>query len=296
MNRRLKPFRRLTDPSWKALGFTLVELLVVIAIIGILVGLLLPAVQAAREAARRSSCGNNLLQMGVALHHYQFNTEKLPSGVLDDSSGPIRAEPIGRHVSWTVQILPQIEESVAYRQFDQQAGAYSAKNLPVRKHRVPIYVCPSSPDFQTEDGEIWSTYAGCTGGTETPIGLDNTGLFFLNSQVRDHEISDGTTYTIAIGEHGSDGPMLNWTSGTRATLRNTGHPINLLRGYPQATGNADDSPVDPLFVGGFASYHSGGAMFLFADGSIKFLSQGIDAETFQSMGDRADGKLIEQQW
>ena len=90
-------------------GFTLVELLVVIAIIGTLVGLLLPAVQQAREAARRSSCGNNLKQIGTALLNFESAKKAFPAGYslfLPTNGGPCWG--------WATFILPYMEQADIY--------------------------------------------------------------------------------------------------------------------------------------------------------------------------------------
>ncbi len=292
-------------PLGKSTAFTLVELLVVIAIIGILVGLLLPAVQAAREAARRTQCANNLMQLGLAIHHYEFNFEHLPSGCINPE-GPIRNEPIGRDVSWIAQILPQIEEGAAFAQFDSQAGAYAAKNLPVREHTISTLRCPSEPRMSRNDKLALSSYAGCYHDQEAPIDVDNNGLLFLNSEIRFSDIRDGSTYTLLLGEAPITPDNLGWTSGTRATLRNTSGIVPprddrqlaaiQQAGGPNAAADADAAQtkqIESLYVGGFGSYHTGGANFVLADGSIHFIGQSIDPKTFQYMGNRADGQMIE---
>ena len=271
----------------KRRAFTLVELLVVIAIIGILVGLLLPAVQAAREAARRTKCANNLTQLGLAVHLFEFSAEHLPSGVINPD-GPIRNEEIGQHVSWTVQILPFIEQRNAYKQFDQQAGTYASQNEPVRRLPIPTLRCPSSPARPPENGPGLSDYAGCHHDREAPIDADNNGLLFLNSKVRYSEILDGSSQTILLGEVIAFPASFGWASGTRATLRNTS-------GFEELKNSPNDTDLpesDSLFVGGFGSHHIGGAQFTFADGSTRFLSNRINPELFRQYGNRADGELL----
>ena len=275
-------------------GFTLVELLVVIAIIAILIAMLLPAVQAAREAARRASCLNHVAQLGLALHNYEMAFEVLPPGVVNPD-GPIRNVEEEYHVSWMVQILPFVEETVAFERFDFQGGAYSPRSAQVRGHVVELYLCPSSSFLRSEGrGIIPTHYAGCHHDVEAPIDVDNHGTLFLNSHVRYRDISDGTTKTILVGEKTLDPQDLGWVSGTRSTLRNGGSFVQQTRHTappPLLTGEESED-TSPEAVGGFGSAHPGGANFLFADGSTRFLSETIDTTILRHLANRADGELV----
>ncbi len=117
-------------------GFTLIELLVVIAIIAVLVAILLPAVQQAREAARRSSCKNNLKQIGLAFHNYHDVYSALPYTAEGTYS---------MSCPLLVAILPFLEQSAVFDSYKADEVAYSANNLVVMRTMMPsVYVCPST--------------------------------------------------------------------------------------------------------------------------------------------------------
>ena len=134
----------------KRVGFTLVELLVVIAIIGVLVALLLPAIQAAREAARRSSCGNNLKQLGLALHNYHDARKIFPNSTISTQynvyyqSGGATGTNMGP--TWVTAILPFIEGSNVITLYNKNAFYMeAAANVSFRSSNLPFMICPSDP-------------------------------------------------------------------------------------------------------------------------------------------------------
>ncbi len=286
-------------------GFTLIELLVVIAIIAILIALLLPAVQQAREAARRTQCKNNIMNVGLALHNYMMAHETLPSGCVNET-GPIGALPSGYHMGWATQILPFLEQPNAYRKIDFNQSVYSAANKPVRAYQLNVFLCPSDANTQVRqsvvDGEVTlvaiMNYKGVHHSAEAPIDVDQDGVLFLNSSIGYEDLADGSTNTLFVGESlGRLDNALGWMSGTRSSLRNAGSGINQRdpsAPNPWSYSSEIKENEDPLAVGSFSSPHVGGAHFLLGDGSVRFLSENIRAQTFSHLANRHDGELLEE--
>ncbi len=228
-------------------GFTLVELLVVIAIIGILVGLLLPAVQAAREAARRMQCSNNLKQLQLAILNYESTYKRLPAlGYIGRRGNP----GIGRGnwpYSYTMQILPFIEQSNLYNAHqslakpggrglptpwshepghfvDDTERAWAAQNWLVD---IPTLICPSdTPPTDRRESPSLINYKVCVGDdyhqnhfTPDQAGRDNRGIYQRNRWLKMSGIVDGTSNTISLGERVAGGNPRDILGGVALNMR-----------------------------------------------------------------------------
>jgi len=210
-------------------GFTLVELLVVIAIVGVLIALLLPAVQAARESARLVQCKSNLRQIGLATLNFHDAHNSFPPARLryrmyleDDCE---TTQP-----SWFVRILPFLEQSGVYQQWDVNAS-YESHPLEVREFLPSSYVCPtrrSVSEAVVDSGMVLQniSYAcGCQG--EEMVELhggavgdyagnhgDLTGGFF-GEEFAYHRGGNGTGVIISSRPRCQSGAPIGWIDRIR---------------------------------------------------------------------------------
>jgi prepilin-type N-terminal cleavage/methylation domain-containing protein/prepilin-type processing-associated H-X9-DG protein len=201
--RRLR--RRLT---W-ARGFTLVELLVVIAIIGTLIALLLPAIQSVRESGRRVSCSNHLKQLGDALHNFESARKCLPTGAdaKQWEAAPSLAYTFYRWSTFA-HLTPYLEQTTAHNSLDLSVPLYTNIAAVVAKQNragvalvIPLFLCPADDGAAVAAGFGPLNYTACAGdGSDGGSPFQTNGLFYINSQTRIRDITDGTSKTIAMSE------------------------------------------------------------------------------------------------
>ena len=307
-------------------GFTLVELLVVIAIIGILVALLLPAVQSAREAARRMQCGNNLKQIGLALHNYHTAHGTFPYGS-GDCCDP--GNPNAWGGVWTTMILPQLEQQNLHDKIDFNVHT---KNLPqdTLDTTVAAYICPSDgkastavftdrywhnptqaagtwytasmgptdPDFCSfcDDSVPADDNYCCQGnnfgtlpGDGYPAG-SGVGMFSrYRKAISIDDVRDGTTNTLAIGETIPSQCTFISMFAVNFNVSPTNIPINTMES--DGPGGQHSPGTSWWTTSGFKSRHPGGTLFCMGDGSVHFLSETIDYRLYNELGTIAGGEV-----
>ncbi len=237
---KTRPFRH---------GFTLIELLVVIAIIATLVAILLPAVQQAREAARRSSCKNNLKQLGIALHNYHDTYTVLPPAAICSGGGfcggsatndPNENMRDGNwSATWAVLILPFIEQSALYDRWDFNVGRITDINNTVERTVLTGYKCPSDPgsdspmtNSNSMGGSFWRGNYGVSMGAGSGSHddhfnrSDRKGAFHVAKMcgAKFRDITDGLSSTVIVGElivkqgAGNDHSWGAWAMASGATV------------------------------------------------------------------------------
>ncbi len=307
-------------------GFTLIELLVVIAIIAVLIGLLLPAVQAAREAARRSSCVNNLKQIGIAIHNYQGAVGSFPPGYcsrwrLDGGDEGTADDDVGHGWGWASMILPYVEQPAVFNAINFGLTMTLPDNVTAQTIRFNSYLCPSDnvkplipvrneENTQTVYTVASANYVGVygTGEIGEAPGRGN-GMFFRNSRLGFGDITDGTSQTFFVGERSHNLSYATWTGraiggwlfttasfegGTNKFDPEPEESFTMILGPVESEGHA--GPRTPNYpsahVEDYWSRHPGGVHFLFGDGSVRFIKDTINPSIYQSLATRAGGEVV----
>ena len=316
----------------RKLGFTLVELLVVIAIIGVLVALLLPAVQQARESARRSSCQNNLHQLGIALQNYHDSAKQFPPNSPWKVGGDVKKE--DRKGSMLVKLMPYLEERSFFERLNFSGDVEEQiKTTPeLASAQLNSLYCPSDRTQGVgATGEGLTNYGPSVGAQKTytiasspancgypgntfgtgPVVHGNTtslndtsGIFSRQGYAAAIEqILDGTSHTLAMGELIPDCNFEIWYRSwytSQPWYVCTSIPINYNTCRDTPPGNEGLLAINCYSwnsygpSAGFKSKHPGGAQFVFADASVHFISENIDYRNYQRLGCRRDGESVDE--
>lgn len=304
-------------------AFTLIELLVVIAIIAVLIGLLLPAVQKVREAAARMKCQNNLKQLGLAMHNYHDSYNAFPDGVHRNQGNPagttwthypLTETPI-RRFNWTIAVQPYIEQGSLYKlwnmtDFNSNRGL-NTDSTKATGYVVATYICPSdtlpngaldTSDRTSNPPRDWglTSYGANAGRRNYRLATQtNDGPFIHNLPRKFGDIADGTSNTVFVGERSHFDPVFDaipgeflgawgwWAFGAEGdVLLSAAERINWQLPSPPNQANYD------LRINVFGSLHQGGANFAMGDGSVRFLTDGLDLVTLQRLCMHQDGAAV----
>ncbi|QDT42595.1 Type II secretion system protein G precursor [Gimesia alba] len=278
-------------------AFTLIELLVVIAIIAILIALLLPAVQQAREAARRSSCKNNLKQIGLAMHNYHDAYTSLPMGMNSRIYSPF------------VAILPFLDQSNLQNLYDFNLDYDDPVNQDALNQTLAIYLCPTmvlpravpflpcdEPGGPTSYGASMGLHYGSSG---DPDGMFAGYNYSTTKPTLFRDVTDGLSNTIMCGEFNYRLEDYTWSSYTCGDASYHGNPrwgsYRWGGSYPGvALGDTSGDFNVNLSANRYTwrSDHVGGAHFLLGDGAVRFVSENIDAGTLDALATKSGGEVI----
>lgn len=275
-----------------------IEMLTVLGLIGLLIALLLPAVQKAREAANRARCRSNLRQVGLGLHQYHTAFGELPPGTATGIAEPLP------YLAWSARISPFLEQD-AYWQATFDAFRLERRfwNPPHPiGHSIRIFVCPSdgrpavvlSGAYSRSVALTW--YLGVNGSNR----IRRDGSLFHNSHTQLASITDGTSNTLLVGERppSSDyrygwiyaGVGLQGDGTSDATLGVREYLQGRHCGRVRARFMPGD-PKNPCDSYHFWSLHPGGAHFLFADGSCRFLRYD-NSELMAALASISGGEIV----
>jgi prepilin-type N-terminal cleavage/methylation domain-containing protein len=296
-------------------GFTLIELLVVVAIIAVLMMLLLPAIQKVREMANRATCASNLRQLGLALHMYHHDYQRLPPGYLS-AVNPATGEENGPGWGWGAHLLPYIEQDNLHRavRFDQDIR--HPVHAGPRQQVLRLFLCPSDRwadriDIKDDAGTVFLTVAPANfvavyGHGEIAAAPDaGNGCFFRNSRVTLADIRDGTSNTAFLGERSrwrlSDATWVGAVPGAvvHPNLEDEDDDHHhdegaaaLVLGH---SGEGDDIHT-PNFahphVADFVSAHTSGVNFLFGDHAVRHLKNSINPLAYRALMTRKGGEVV----